>query len=124
MYENLPDHRRPNGHLQHSLIEIVFIVLCSTVAGRQSWTDIELFARSRIDWFRRFLKLPPGIPSHDTIDRVLAGLDTASFQACLHDWIERLYLDLQGQGIHIGGKTLRHSFDAATNQQSLHMVSA
>ncbi|HMO13068.1 MAG TPA: transposase family protein [Pirellulaceae bacterium] len=46
VFENLPDHRRPNVHRQHWLREIVFIVLCGTVTGCQSWTDIDLFRSS------------------------------------------------------------------------------
>ena len=124
VFEQLEDPRADGGNKQHQLIEIIFITLCATVAGCQTWTEVEQFARKRIAWFRKFIKLDGGIPSHDTIGRVLSALDTASFQACLHDWVDRLCLDLRGQGVHIDGKTLRHSFDAATNRTALHVVSA
>ena len=123
-FDALKDPRRAGGNQQHALFEIVFIVICATVGGCQTWTDIELFAKKRIPLFSKYLKLANGIPSHDTIGRVLAALDTASFQACLMEWIDRLQLDLRGQGIHIDGKTVRRSFDAATNRKALHVVNA
>lgn len=124
VFYNLQDPRADGGNKRHSLFDILFITLCATVAGCETYTEVEQFADERSDWFRKFLHLENGIPSHDTIGRVLAALDSHSFQACLHDWIDHLCLDLRGQGVHIDGKTLRHSFDTATNRQALHMVSA
>ena len=51
-------------------------------------------------------------------------LDTAAFYECLQNWIESLKLDLTGKGIHIDGKTARHSFDGASNLKAMHLVSA
>ena len=70
------------------------------------------------------LKLEHGVASHDTFGRVFAALDTASFFACVQDWIEQLQLDLRGRGVHVDGKTARRSHDAATNRNALHLVSA
>jgi predicted transposase YbfD/YdcC len=124
VFENLPDPRVEGGNKKHKLFEIVFITLCATICGAEAWTDVERFAREKMDWLKKFLPLEHGIPSHDTIGRVFAALDTAAFNVCLQDWVEHLQLDLRGQGIHVDGKTVRHSFDAATNRQALHLVSA
>lgn len=123
-FENLPDPRTDGGNKQHSLYEMVVITLCATICGAESWTDVERFGWEKYDWFKTFLELENDIPSHDTIGRVFAALDTAAFNVCLQDWIEHLQLELRGQGIHIDGKTARHSFDAATNRKALHLVSA
>jgi predicted transposase YbfD/YdcC len=123
-FQSLPDPRAEGGNKQHSLYEIVVITLCATICGAESWTDVERFGWEKIDWFKSFLKLENEIPSHDTIGRVFTALDTAAFNVCLQDWIEHLQLELQGQGIHVDGKTVRHSFDAATNRKALHLVSA
>lgn len=123
-FENLPDPRADGGNKQHSLYEIVVVTLCATICGAETWADVERFGWEKIDWFKSFLKLQNDIPSHDTIGRVFAALDTAAFNVCLQDWIEHLQLDLQGQGVHIDGKTVRRSFDAATNRKALHLVSA
>lgn len=123
-FENLPDPRADGGNKQHSLYEMVVITLCATICGAESWTDVERFGWEKYDWLKTFLELENDIPSHDTIGRVFAALDTAAFNVCLQDWIEHLQLELRGQGIHIDGKTARHSFDAATNRKALHLVSA
>ena len=35
-----------------------------------------------MEWLRQFIEVEQGIPSHDTISRVFAALDSAVFQAC------------------------------------------
>ncbi len=124
VFENLPDPRVEGGNKRHLLPDLIFVALCGTVCGCESWTEVEQFAREKIDWFRKYVPLEHGVPSHDTLGRVFAALDTAAFQVCLQDWVEQLQIDLQGQSVHIDGKTIRRSFDAATNKQALHMVSA
>jgi hypothetical protein len=106
----------------HSLFEMIVVALCGTICGAQGWADIERFGNSRIDWFRKFLVLENGIASHDTFGRVFGLLDSQELMDCLQQWIASLQLELQGQGIHIDGKTLRRSFDTATGQSALHVV--
>ena len=42
------------------------------------------------DWFRTFLILPNGIPSHDTFNRVFAALQPGVFLTCFLRWTEGL----------------------------------
>lgn len=123
-FENLPDPRSLGRNKKHVLHEMVVVALCATIAGADSWTDVEQFGNEKIEWFESFLELEHGIPSHDTFGRVFAALDTNAFNVALQDWISQLHLDLQGCGVHIDGKTARHSFDTATGKSSLHLVSA
>ena len=46
------------------------IAVCAVIACAESWDDIALYGRSKLDWLRTFLELPNGIPSHDTFRRV------------------------------------------------------
>ena len=121
---SLPDPRRPGANHKHDLFEMVALTLCATICNANNWADVERFGLKRIDWLSNFLKLENGIPSHDTIGRTFAALDTHAFAACVADWIDRLKLELDGKGIHIDGKVARHSFDTATGRSGLHLVSA
>jgi predicted transposase YbfD/YdcC len=122
-FENLTDPRVERTK-EHLLLDMVTIALCAAICGADSWVDVEKFGRVKEDWFRRFLELPNGIPSHDTLGRVFARLDTAEFLTCLHNWLRSLHLSLKEQGVAIDGKTLRGSFDAASGKSALHVVSA
>jgi predicted transposase YbfD/YdcC len=51
------------------------ITLIGVMARCDEWGDIADFARLKEAWFKKFLKLPNGIPSHDTIQRVMSMID-------------------------------------------------
>jgi predicted transposase YbfD/YdcC len=121
-FENLTDPRKARRR-RHQLFDIIAVALCGTIAGADSWVDIERFGKDRLDWLRTFLKLENGIPSHDTFGRVFAKLNPASFAACVQQWLTDIGLEL-GRHIAIDGKTLRGSFDTAAKKNPLHLVSA
>lgn len=121
-FENLSDPRMARTRA-HNLFEMVVVALCGTIAGANSWTDLERFGKQRLAWLRTFLRLENGIPSHDTFGRVFARLDPAELVACIHRWLEDIGRQI-GEHIAIDGKTLRGSFHKATEQNPLHVVSA
>jgi hypothetical protein len=47
-------------------------------------------ARKREAWFRCFLKLPGGVPSHDTFAWVFAALDPWVFERCCLAWLREV----------------------------------
>ncbi len=118
-FEDLKDPRVERTK-RHHLSDLVAIALC----GADTWADVERFGNEKLAWFRTFLRLENGVPSHDTFGRVFAALDTGQFYACLANWIASLQLDLRGQTIAIDGKTLRKSFDKAVGREALHVVNA
>jgi len=107
---------------KHLLLDIIVIALCGVISGCNDWQQIATFGRSRLDWLKRFLRLPEGIPSHDTFERVFDRLDPKAFQACFRAWMQALHEALGLSQIAIDGKTLRGS--AASDLKGLHLVSA
>ena len=74
-FADLPNPR-VNRTKKHRLDEILMIALADTVGGARSFEEIGAFGEAYEDWFRDSfgLKLANGVPSHDTINRVLAAL--------------------------------------------------
>jgi len=122
-FENLADPRLERTK-RHSLLDIVILAVCATLGNADGWADIERFANAKIDFFRSFLELPNGIPSHDTFGRVFALLDPAALMACIQEWLNALASAMAGEVVAIDGKTLRGSFDTAAGKNPLHLVSA
>ena len=85
-FRKLKDPQRTHRRL-HLLQDIIVIALCASIAGAQDWQEIETFGRKRRDWLQRLLKLPNGMPSHDTFERVFDRLQPQAFQACFRDWV-------------------------------------
>ena len=57
---------RMNRTRHHHLDDILVIAICAVLCGAEDWVSIERFGKAKEDWFKRFLRLPAGIPSHDT----------------------------------------------------------
>jgi predicted transposase YbfD/YdcC len=115
---------RVRGRTRHLLVDIVVMAICGVIADCDSWREIALFAQKRESWFKRFLKLPHGVPSHDTFERVFERLDPRLFQACWVSWVNEIS-DMVGlRHIAIDGKSLRHSFNRSAGLGMLHAVSA
>jgi predicted transposase YbfD/YdcC len=105
---------------RHQLLDILVITIC----GADDWTEVEAFGQAKLTWFRTFLDLPHGIPSHDTFGRVFARLDPAQFEACFLRWIQTLAELLPEQVVAVDGKELRRSFDRPSGQPAICLVSA
>ena len=58
------------------LVPAVLAVLC----GAAGWKDIDLIAKIRFSWLKKFIKLRNGVPSHDTISRVFSMIRPDAFQ--------------------------------------------
>lgn len=109
---------------RHHLGDILALAICAVISGADGWTQIALFGKSKIEWFKTFLALPNGIPSHDTFGRVFAMLDPMAFEECFMKWVTALATASQGRLVAIDGKTLRRSLDTANGKAAIHMVSA
>jgi predicted transposase YbfD/YdcC len=122
-FATLPDPRVKRTR-KHELIDLVTIAICGVICGADGWAQIAEFGRCKQKWLATFLALPHGIPSHDTFGRVFARLDPAAFEGCFLAWMNALAHKPFGRLIAVDGKTLRGSFDAATQRSPLHLVSA
>jgi predicted transposase YbfD/YdcC len=106
---------------RHSLTSILVIAVCCIICGGEGYNDMEEFGEAHEDWFKTFLDLENGIPSHDTFNRVFAALDPAAFRATFLKWTHGLRKTLSGDVIALDGKSLRR---AVSGKRMPHMVSA
>ena len=70
-----------------------------------------------------FLRLPGGIPSHDTFNRVFAALATEDLEDGFAAWVGSIARLTAGEVVAIDGKTLRGTRTTA-GKALVHMVSA
>jgi predicted transposase YbfD/YdcC len=127
--EAVPDPRRQCKNLRHHLVDVLLIGFCGVLCGCDDFVEIEEFGRSKEDFFRRFLELPNGIPSHDTFRRVFQAVCPLALQRCLIAWLQEARQTGSAAAgddkvVAIDGKTLRRTFDRARGLGALHLVSA
>ena len=113
-----------NRKKEHLLIDIVTITICAVICGSDDWVSISQFGVARQSWFKTFLKLPNGIPSHDTFGRVFSLLSSEKFQKCFRNWVQSIVSVFDNEIIALDGKTLRRSYDRGIGKNAIHMVSA
>jgi predicted transposase YbfD/YdcC len=100
-----------------------YIVFCGTLAGINTWTGFEDYAQEHEESLKQFIDLSEGIPSHDTIARVISALNIEEFERCFRGFTQDLMERSKGI-IAIDGKTIRGSFDHKKGLSARHIVSA
>lgn len=72
------DDTRYQPNVRHKIEDIILITLFALLAKCNEWTEIESFAKKKEKWLRKYLELPNGVPSHDTIQRVISILNPST----------------------------------------------
>ena len=108
----------------HKLIDVIVIAICAVICGADAWTQMEEFGKARLQWFKGFLELPYGIPSHNTFGRIFSLISSKMFQTCFQQWINEIFEITGGQVIPIDGKTARGSHNKKSDKAAIHMVHA
>jgi predicted transposase YbfD/YdcC len=109
---------------QHLLLDIIVIAFSAILCGADNWLEVEAFGEAKLEWFRRFLPLPNGIPSHDTFGEVFARLDPEEFQACFLSWVQAVMTATHSQVVAVDGQTVQRSHNRRLGQGPIHMVRA
>ncbi len=132
-FDQVDDPRVP-GRTTHPLNSILFLVVAAMIADADGPEEIEDFGNERIDWLSQFADFSEGIPSHDTIGRVMSLIKPEQFQTALIDWHKHLCAahhaappeDGESEPVHIAidGKTSRGSYTNAEKSNAIHFVSA
>ena len=114
---------RQSSKEEHDLVELLVIAVNAVPVGADTFVEIELLARERIVWLRRYLRLENGIPSHDNFGRLFGVIDPGEFEAAFRHWVSSVIQTLGADAVvAIDVKSSRRSRQAS--RQALHLVSA
>lgn len=119
--EDVRQHRK----VRHSIKDILVIVLFATLANADTWEQIADFAQWNEEYLRQYIELRNGIPSHDTIQRVMGMIRPENLQQLQSKWQELLDSN-EGEKLKkiicVDGKTMRSNKRGGT--KPCHIVSA
>ena len=118
----VPDPRRERTKL-HRLVDILVIAVCATICAAETWEEIAEFGQAKESWFKKFLALPNGIPSHDTFRRVFLRLNPKQFQEAFVTWVRGAAEMTDGEVVAIDGKQARGA-RTPDGKEGLRLVSA
>lgn len=116
---------RLNRKKQHLLVDIVILSVLAVLSGAESWDSIELFGKTNRVFLKQFLKLPNGIPSHNTINRVFGMINPRHFERLFIQWCDEMKEGGKlARVIAIDGKSVRGSKDSFHGMSPVHLVHA
>lgn len=84
------ENSRVLGRSLHLLTDILILSVLAIICGAESYDSIELFGRLHHKRLKKFLKLPNGIPSHDTINRLFQVIDVRHFEVLFIEWTSKI----------------------------------
>jgi len=113
---------RLNLKTAHDLVDILTIAVCTLLCGGEGFNDMEDFGQAKCEWFKTFLRLRNGIPSHDTFNRVFAALDPKEFLECFLRWTQSLRQAVTQEIVALDGKALRRALNRG--ESARYVVSA
>lgn len=90
IFKNQNDTRM-QGKVKHLMTDIIMIAFLAILARCDGWDEIEIFAKTKQKWLKKFLELPNGVPSHDTMQRVISLLNPETlYSSCINFLIEKI----------------------------------
>ena len=114
---------RQAGKVEHDLVELLVVAVNAVLVGADTFVEIELWAKEKLDWLRGYLPLAAGIPSHDTFGRLFGLIDPEEFEAAFRRWVGGVLPTLGTEAVvAIDGKTSRRT--GKVGATPLHLVSA
>src|SRR5215210_9012117 len=118
----VPDPRLDRTKL-HQLVDILVIAVCANTCAAETWEEIAEFGQAKESWFRKFLALPNGIPSHDTFRRVFLRLNPQKLREAFLVWVRSVAEVTAGEVVAIDGKQARGA-RTSDGKEGLRLVSA
>lgn len=114
---------RQSWKVAYPLLEVLFLVVCGTVASGDDYDDIVDWGEAHLSFLRQFSEFHFGIPCADWLRTVMNRIDPELFAACFSSWVAECWPD-KPDLVAIDGKTSRRSHDRKHGQKALHLVSA
>jgi hypothetical protein len=107
----------------HPLPEVLFLVVCGTIADCDDYEDIAAWGAAHLDFLRRHLPYAHGVPGERWLTILMNRINPALFAAAFADWVRESWPGCAGL-VAIDGKTSRRSHDRGQGAGPLHLVSA
>lgn len=114
---------RQSWKVAYPLREVLFLVVCGTIAGGDDYEEIVDWGEANLSLLRGFCEFHHGIPCADWLRTIMNRVDPALFRACFSSWVAACWQEASDL-VAIDGKTSRRSHDHRRDQKALHLVSA
>lgn len=80
----IPDYRQ-QGKIDHKLMDILLLTVCAVIGGAEGWGEINDFGNAHLDWLKKYGDFENGIPTNDTIARVVSRVNPKKISGMLRE---------------------------------------
>lgn len=117
---------RVQGRCLHDLSDILIIVLLGTIADCSDFPEIEDYAKDKEGFLKQELglQLLSGIPSEDTLSRVVRFLNPIELEKSLRSACKALLQSIEQKHIRIDGKEMRGTIPFGKKHATVQVLSA
>ncbi len=116
---------RTDINVKHDILDILFLVVTAILSNAEGWEDIEEFGKEKEQWLKQYFPYANGIPSHDTLSRVIGLIHPKILNQSFINWVNEIRIHQDKEIIAIDGKTLKHSYKNSKDKlTALHSISA
>jgi predicted transposase YbfD/YdcC len=122
-FADVPDPRL-KSLVGHSLMNVLTIVTLATLCGAEGWDDMSLWATVNVGYLATLLDLSQGLPSADTLRRVMARLLPGPLRKAYAAWAKALVEHTEGKLIALDGKANKGSRRRFEGVPAVHVVRA
>lgn len=119
----LMDDDREAWRVAHPLPEVLFLVVCGTIAACDDFDEIVEWGEDNLDFLRGFLPYHHGVPGARWLRILMNRIDGELFSEIFVSWATALRPDAPAL-VALDGKTSRGSLDRGGGRAALHLVSA
>lgn len=81
---------RVQGRIIYKQWDILMCTILASFADNNEWGEIHQFVEDNYSWFKSFLQMTGGIPSVNTIERVISLIDSDELNKILFDFFKTL----------------------------------
>ena len=124
-YLKMVKDERQQHKVQHKIYDIIMLVFLAKLSNANEWTEFEMFGKIHESFLKKYLELPNGIPSHDTIQRVF-GMISSDYLELFQKKFNEVMNSQEGSKIKrilgIDGKTQRGNKNR-NQEKANHIVS-
>ncbi|OJI37241.1 hypothetical protein VV99743_00529 [Vibrio vulnificus] len=78
-FQIIKDYRQETK-VEHKLSDIIFLTICGVLLGHDGWDGNIDFCNARLDFSKRYDHFEAGIPSADTLSRVMGMINPVALQ--------------------------------------------
>lgn len=122
LFSSIKDFRVKRSRA-HELVNILLIALFATMTSKVGWHAIANYGKANKEELEKIIKLPNGIPSHDTFRRVISNINIDDLIDCFNKCIMVLS-GIKECAISIDGKSICGSSIPSKEVRALNIVSA